>query len=501
MVSKMNQLQKRLRLSSSVTALVSFLVFSGLPQEVNAAGLGNIVVFSLLGQPLRAEVEVSATREELAGMNARLAPASAFKEANVDYVISLSGIKFSMDKRPNGQSIIKLKSDKPINEPFVDLLLELNWPTGRLMREYTFLLDPPELTTKKLVPVTPAKASSPPLTGSSSSAATRSASMIDDEQRSKALAQAKGHESKRKAQDQPTDGQDVHEVKRGATMQKIASKTKPEGISLEQMLVGLWQANPQAFDGGNMNRLKAGQTLATPDKATLEATSTQEARKIIVAQAADWNAYRRKLSAEAAHGPAREDVGQRDTAGRITAKVDDTAAPVAKPKDQLRVSRTGANGSTKGKPSEEDLIARDKALQETNERIASLETNIASMQKLIEMKDLQLAALQTPTVSAPATPETQLKPEQLAGASMAASEPASAVTEKAAERPLNQLEAKPGINSELAQLTQPQPVQKVSLVKGSFGSPLILLAGALLVLLAFLAGYFLNIRRTGSQTT
>ena len=158
MVNKMNKVQKPLRLRSSMAAIVSCLAFSGLPQIGHAAGLGNIAVFSLLGQPLRAEVEVSATREELAGMTAQLASSSTFKQANVDYVASLSGIKFSMDKRPNGQSIIKLKSDRPINEPFVDLLLELNWPSGRLLREYTFLLDPPELTTKTVAPVTPAKA-------------------------------------------------------------------------------------------------------------------------------------------------------------------------------------------------------------------------------------------------------------------------------------------------------------------------------------------------------
>lgn len=481
-----------------MTAIVSFLVLSGLPLAGHAAGLGNIVVFSLLGQPLRAEVEVSATREELAGMKAQLAPSSVFKEANVDYVKSLAGIKFSMDKRANGQPIIKLKSDKPINEPFVDLLLELNWPTGRLMREYTFLLDPPELTAKNVVPITPAKAP-PPLIGSTSSAATRTASMIDDEQRGKALAQARA-QSNRKAPDQPADGQNSHTVKRGDSMQKIARKGKPDGISLEQMLVGLWQANPEAFDGGNMNRLKVGQTLSTPEKARLEATSSQAARKIIVAQAADWNAYRQKLSTQAARGLAKEDVGQRDTAGRITAQVDDMAAPVAQSKDQLKVSRTGAagaSGGAKGKLSEEDLIAKDKALQETNERIASLEKNIASMQKLVEMKDQQLAALQNPMVAAPATP---LTPEQLVSTSPpAAFVPPPAVTEKSAESPLNQLALKSGANPELTQSAPPEPVQKASLAKQLLGSPLILAAGALLMLLAFLTGYFLNIRRMDSQ--
>jgi len=504
MVNKMNKVQKPLRLRSSMAAIVSCLAFSGLPQMGHAAGLGNIAVFSLLGQPLRAEVEVSATREELAGMTAQLASSSTFKQANVDYVASLSGIKFSMDKRPNGQSIIKLKSDRPINEPFVDLLLELNWPSGRLLREYTFLLDPPELTTKTVAPVTPAKAAKPPQISSASSPATRSSSMIDDEQRSKAQAQAKAPELNRKAQDQPAEERNSHAVKRGDSMQKIASATKPDGISLDQMLVGLWQANQQAFDGGNMNRLKVGQTLSIPDKATLEATSTKKARKMIAAQSADWNAYRQKLSTEAARGPAKEDVGQRDAAGKITAKVDDIAAPAAQSKDQLKVSRTGAagaNGGAKGKRSEEDLIARDKALQETNERIASLENNIAGMQKLIEMKDQQLAAFQKPTVTDPATPAAQLTPEQLASISPAAAGPAAPVAEKSAEGQLNPLEPKPVANPELKQLVPPAPVPEASLLDRLLGSPLILAACALLALLTLFAGYFLNKGRTGSQTT
>ena len=463
-----------------MAAIVSCLAFSGLPQIGHAAGLGNITVFSLLGQPLRAEVEISATREELAGMKAQLASSGTFKQANVDYVKSLAGIKFSIDKRPNGQAMIKLKSDKPINEPFIDLLLELNWPTGHMMREYTFLLDPPELTAKKIVPVTPANLPSPQISSTASTA-------------TQALNQ--------NPLDQPAGGLNSHEVKHGDSMRKIAGKTKPDGISLEQMLVGMWQANPKAFDGNNMNRLKVGQTLSIPDKAMLEAIASKDAGKIIAAQAADWNAYRQKLSTQAARGQAKEDVAQRDTAGRITAKVDDIAAPVTATNDQLKVSRTGAagtNGGAQGKRSEEDRIAKERALQETNDRIASLEKNVASMQKLVEMKDQQLAALQTPMVAEPTTPITQPKPEQLASTAPAAAEPPLS-TGGAAEMQLNQGAPKLGANLELTLPTLQEPLPEPSLAKRTLGNPLLLVVGALVVLLAFFFGYFLNTRRMGSQ--
>ncbi|MDR0996514.1 MAG: pilus assembly protein, partial [Zoogloeaceae bacterium] len=116
-----------------------------MPLAADAAGLGRITVYSALGQPLRAEVQLSASADELAGMSARLASPDAFRQANVDYVSTLSQLRFEVEKRASG-AVVKLSSDRPINDPFLDVLLELNWPNGRLVREYTFLLDPPEIT-------------------------------------------------------------------------------------------------------------------------------------------------------------------------------------------------------------------------------------------------------------------------------------------------------------------------------------------------------------------
>ncbi len=129
-------------------AVASCLAFAGAAFDASAAGLGKIVVLSSLGQPLRAEIELTASREELSDMRAQLASPDAFKQAGIDLAPALAGIRFTVDKRQNGQSVIRLSSDRPINDPFVDMLLELNWATGRLVREYTFLLDPPDMTAK-----------------------------------------------------------------------------------------------------------------------------------------------------------------------------------------------------------------------------------------------------------------------------------------------------------------------------------------------------------------
>lgn len=127
---------------AAVAAVASCLAVT--PWFAEAAGLGKITVLSGLGQPLRAELEVNATREEVTGMTAQLAPQDAFRQAGIDYASTLLDLRFSVEKRSNGQSVIKVSSSKPVNEPFLDFLVELNWPAGRLVREYTFLLDPPD---------------------------------------------------------------------------------------------------------------------------------------------------------------------------------------------------------------------------------------------------------------------------------------------------------------------------------------------------------------------
>ena len=138
-----NQFKKR----AAAIAVASCLSFA--PWLAEAAGLGKLTVLSGLGQPLRAEMELGASTEELAGMTARLAPQDAFRQAGIDYASALLDLRFAVETRPSGKSVVKVTSGRPINEPFLDFLVELNWPTGRLVREYTFLLDPPEIAAKQ----------------------------------------------------------------------------------------------------------------------------------------------------------------------------------------------------------------------------------------------------------------------------------------------------------------------------------------------------------------
>ncbi|MBJ7313924.1 pilus assembly protein FimV, partial [Rugamonas sp. CCM 8940] len=128
---------------NTLTSAVACAVL--LSPAANAAGLGKLTVLSALGQPLRAEIELTAVApDEAAGLVAKLAPAEAFRQANIDFNPTLLSLRFEVEQR-NGRQLIRISSSQAVNEPFVDMLLELNWTGGRLVREYTFLLDPAEM--------------------------------------------------------------------------------------------------------------------------------------------------------------------------------------------------------------------------------------------------------------------------------------------------------------------------------------------------------------------
>lgn len=410
----------------------------------DAAGLGRVTVFSALGQPLRAEIEVNATKDELPGMAAKIASQEAFKQAGLEYAASLAAIKVTLDKRPSGQPVIRLTSDRPVSDPFIDMLLELNWSAGRLVREYTFLLDPPDA-----VPVAaPAAAAAPvsapaaapvpaekPIARPVEKAQPKAAEKPEPKPEKKAKKEAVKPEPVAKEAAEPSEkpaGERV--VKAGDTLSKIAGELKPEGVALEQMLVGLFRANPDAFQGKNMNRLKTGKILAVPAPEALNEVSAPEARKEVLAQAQDWNAYRRKLAGVAAQEPAAEKPVQKESAGKITAKVEDKAAKPAEAKDQVKVSKSQTPGAqapaVKKASAEEEKVAREKALKESAERAAQLEKNVADLQKLADLKNKQLAQAQAAAkpAEAPAAPKPAEPAKPVAPVAPEAAKPAAPVT-------------------------------------------------------------------------
>jgi pilus assembly protein FimV len=435
-----------------------------------AAGLGKLTVYSAIGQPLNAEVSLTATPEELTALSAKLASHAAFSDAGIDFMPALAGLRFSVAKLPGGQPVLRLTTDSPLNEPFLHFLVELNWTAGRMVREYTFLLDPPEmLQVGKPAPYMPVV---PPVQG----VASKSAPV-------KAVAPAAAAVPTRpattglRASGTPS-GQagsaGEYQVKSGDTLGKIARDHKVESVSLDQMLVALFNNNRDVFDGNNMNRLRAGKILRLPDSADAAKLDGGEARKLIVSQAADFNAYRRRLAEAAGTAPAVAAAPQQQVAGKIKPQVETKAVP-ASAADKLEVSRTEAAKTGKagggGKSNlEEDLIARDKSLREAAERIAQLEKNLENLKHLVELKSQPGAQVQQQAQAAAATkPAEEKKPEVPAAKPVEAAPvasvpalPAAAVTPPApvpvapvpaTEKPLEP--ASPAVTPESAKLVEP----------------------------------------------
>lgn len=394
--------------------------------SVNAAGLGKLTIQSSLGLPLKAEIELlSVNKDDIADITARLATVEAFKQARIERQEALGSLRFRVDQRANGQPIIRITSTAAVQDPFLDMLIELNWSSGRLIREYTLLLDPPAAT-KTAEAIRPAVVAETPRTE------TKSEAPIETPK-----PKVKPTPPVQAAPVPKTYGP----VKSGETLRAIAGKVKPAEVSLEQMMVGLYQANKDAFQGNNVNRLNRGSVLKVPDSNAALAIDRSEAAKTIRGHAVEWHAYRRKLAETAGE----MGVAESHAAGKIAPQkeVQPPSAPGA-PKDVLKLSKgePGTGGKPDGKTQErmrameEELAAKGRALQEAQDRVSQLERTVRDMQKLLEMK-AQEAAKAPPAPPAPPAVEPPLPKleEELAPEPEVAPEPPAAPAPAPIEKP------------------------------------------------------------------
>ena len=345
--------------------------------EAHALALGRVTVQSALGEALRAEVDIAEINaEEANSLRVSIGSAEAFKAAGLEYSASVVGLQVSLQKRSNGRSFLRLTSPRPVTEPFVDLVLEASWASGRVVRDYTLLFDPPNLR-QAIGPTS----SAPSISGSTTQPATQLAakpmasSPATAPREVKPVPMAKAAMPKPEApQKAPGNGQQVT-VKAGDTASKIAGQNRPSGISLDQMLVALLKSNPDAFIGGNINRLKSGAVLDLPSEETAGATPAGDATRTITAQSKDFNNFRRKLAEGA---PAAQVAGaDRQAGGKLQAKVEDNVS-AAKTPDKLTLSK----GAVQGKSSAEEKIAKDRQALAESTRVAELAKNKSDLDKL-----------------------------------------------------------------------------------------------------------------------
>jgi pilus assembly protein FimV len=371
-----------------------------LSPAVSAAELGKITVLSAAGQPLRAEVELSAVKPgEASSLLAKLAPPDAYRQANVEFNPALNALTFAVENR-NGKSFIRISSAQAVAEPMVDLLLELSSKSGRQVREYAFVLDTPEARQTRGAQVT---------------------APAEPGRAGRNVEPTAAQESRKKPAGE-------YKVRAGDTLSRIASELKPSGVSLDMMLVALYRANPDAFRGENMNRMQAGRILAVPGADAVRATDAAEAKGVVTAHAIDFEAYRNKLAGQVSQSkPAKAAQATQSTAGKIGAtKVQEKPTAVSESQDKLKLSKAEPAAKSAGKSavaSEEDKIAKAKQVDEAAARVKELEKNVSDLEKLMAVKSKAMADKSAPAPAKPAE----------AAASAAANSPASAIASAPAE--------------------------------------------------------------------
>ncbi len=470
----------------------------------SATGLGRLTLQSALGQPLKADIEITTpARPEEGTLTARLASPQAYAEAGLQYPSGLAGMRMVVDTLPNGNRVLRVSSSSPINEPFLDLLVELNWAAGRLQRQYTFLLDPPEM--RRAAEVTTPVASGAPMQAPAAARAPAPASA--------AVAPATAAAPAASA---VAPGSTIT-VQRGDTLGAIAERALPPGASLDQMLVGLLRSNPDAFDGGNMNRLRAGSVLTVPSGNVLAGIDNAEARRTVIAQSRDFQAYRARLAATQGRAEAVDSAAASSSAsGRVQASVADAAAPGASEADRLKLSRAtpapagqtgGAEAVADASATADALRAKERAIQDAESRIRDLEKTLADMQALLKAQNEALARLQAQATGgrepaaaaaapAPVTAATPAPaPAPVAQAAPPAPEPAAAPAPAPTAAPTPTPAPTPAPAPQPA--PAPAPVPEPSLIDG-LRDQLPLVGGGLaaLLLLALLAVRRLKARKS-----
>ena len=333
--------------------------------SAQALTLNRPVVQSKQGEALRAEIDISEiTLAEQVEFQASLASQEIYKAAKIELPASNGSpvdIQVQLLRRDNGKPYLKVTSKQAINGNSLDLLIDLRWATGRLLRDINLSIDD----------TNGGKKVSPPLMPGSPGATSSEAPPMPVAKASNGANTNTG-----------TASTQIN-VKRGDTASGLTASKTPEGVSLEQMLVALLRSNPDAFVESNVNRMKEGALLTLPTEQEAKAVSREEARREIQIQAKDFEAYRAELAARAPGGVVPKVA--RDAEGKLDAKVQNKNAKANQ--DKLTLAKPGSKDAAA-----EDKIAQQREAQDVATRAAELSRNIAELGKIAAA-----------TVSGPAT--------------------------------------------------------------------------------------------------
>ncbi|MCU7842975.1 MAG: hypothetical protein KZQ93_03955 [Candidatus Thiodiazotropha sp. (ex Monitilora ramsayi)] len=344
------------------------------PMGAWALGLGDIRSNSALNQKFNAEINLlSVNQEEVQDLRVSLASQEAFDKAGIERLFLLSGLKFKPMMSPSGKPVIMVTSADPIREPFLNFLLEVNWPKGRLVREYTVLLDPPVTINRA-----PQAVAAPRVSTTPARQVTR-APMRESAPAPRMVAAAPA-----------VGGREYGPVKPNDNLWTIAKTMREQNESVEQVMMALQRHNPNAFINDNVNNLKVGKVLRLPEGADVTSLSKQEARAEFLAQTRAWRSGK---PVAAKTGPAPSAPAKPDTKDRLKLMS-------AKPESGEAMAREGKAEAEIDRLQQEILLVRESnesALQENDalrNRVSELEKQIEDIQRLVTLKSDEMAEMQ-----------------------------------------------------------------------------------------------------------
>ena len=406
---------RKLGLISSLWAALLFFPLSG-----HALGLGEIEISSFLNQPLKAEISVISARPgEIDDLLISLASRDAFQKAGLDRPAELSKLRFNVEKSEDGQSATILVTTKtPVIEPFLSFLVEADWAKGRLLREFTVLLDPPSFAQQAEEPaatVTPEaqpkstqqliERTAPPRVEKPASQPVdtqpvynQPIAMSGDDSSTRVESRSSVSENNMPAE---AGSPAQLTVGKGDTLWRIATDLKDRNQSVAQMMLALQMENPAAFGRNNINNLKVGAILRVPEPASVNRLSRQEAQAQVLDQNGLWDDYLARKSGSTTRG--------------APAAVADAGGVQKKPKSQLKLVAPGdgksnaaslkSNATTSSDNqlrkqlalAEEELEAARLQNNDLNSRVQILEQQLSKfeeLQNMVQIQDNSLAQLQ-----------------------------------------------------------------------------------------------------------
>ncbi|WP_158657883.1 FimV/HubP family polar landmark protein [Agarilytica rhodophyticola] len=397
-------LNKDLPMGHRSIILLASVLFTFLASNALALGVGKIKLESSLNQPLQAQIELFEVRD-LTPTEIRVSIASRedFDRIGVDKIFFLSDIKFDIDLDDPSGPTINVSSRKVVREPFLNFIVQVQWPSGKLLREYTLLMDLPVYANQDAPPV---RQSTTRNTGTSQTAQTpRYQPPAPTKQTSTAPA-SNDRSSFEDAPPRPSQAPvtpsytgDSYSVQANDTLWEIATQVRPNrSVSIYQTMIAIQRANPEAFINENINLLKKGQILRIPNADEMASLNQGDAVREVSVQNNVWSGSDGEVDDAQLSGANVYDSGSSDS-GNVEGRVKLTSPDDSFDSNEGRSSGGAADSSVDALENElaitlEQLDKSGKENTELRSKVSSLEEQIETMERMLEVSNENLRALE-----------------------------------------------------------------------------------------------------------